>query len=153
MNKTSMSVMEMGRSLGLGKTDSYWLIHKEQFETRIVAGKMRVMVESFEKWYANQLHYKKVNGELPGAELLQRTMTILTMANLLGISEGSAYDLIHRLHRVQVSRFRSKNQYRFGSQGAKDKNQYPKGVLAKNSCRNAQSAVSGNSRIQGTVRR
>lgn len=94
----TMSVMEMGRSLGLGKTDSYWLIHKEQFETRIVAGKMRVMIESFEKWYANQLHYKKVNGELPGAELLQRTMTIPTMANLLGISEGSAYDLIHRLH-------------------------------------------------------
>ena len=98
MNKTSMSVMEMGRSLGLGKTDSYWLIHKEQFETRIVAGKMRVMIESFEKWYANQLHYKKVNGELPGAELLQRTMTIPTMANLLGISEGSAYELVHRLH-------------------------------------------------------
>ena len=98
MNRTSMSVMEMGRSLGLGKTDSYWLIHKEQFETRIVAGKMRVMVESFEKWYANQLHYMKVNGELPGAELLQRTMTIPTMANLLGISEGSAYELIHRLH-------------------------------------------------------
>lgn len=49
MNKTSMSVMEMGRSLGLDKTDSYWFIHKEQFETRIVAGKMRVMVESFEK--------------------------------------------------------------------------------------------------------
>lgn len=82
----------------MGKTDSYWLIHKEQFETRIVAGKMRVMVESFEKWYANQLHYMKVNGELPGAELLQRTMTIPTMANLLGISEGSAYELIHRLH-------------------------------------------------------
>ena len=42
------------RSLGLGKTDSYWLIHKEQFETRIVAGKMRVMIESFEKWYARR---------------------------------------------------------------------------------------------------
>ena len=62
MSKTSMSVMEMGRSLGLFKTESYWLVHKEQFETRLVAGKMRVMIESFEKWYANQLHYKKVNG-------------------------------------------------------------------------------------------
>lgn len=59
---------------------------------------MRVMIESFEKWYANQLHYKKVNGELPGAELLQRTMTIPTMANLLGIREATAYELIHRLH-------------------------------------------------------
>lgn len=64
----------------------------------LVAGKMRVMIESFEKWYANQLHYKKVNGELPGAELLKRTMTVPTMASLLGIREATAYELIHRLH-------------------------------------------------------
>lgn len=98
MSKTSMSVIEMGKSLGLGKTESYWLIHKEQFETRFVAGKMRVMVESFERWYANQLHYKKISGELPGKELLKRTMTVPTMAKLLGIKEANAYELIHRLH-------------------------------------------------------
>ena len=98
MSKTSMSVMEMGKSLGLGKTESYWLVHKEQFETRFVAGKMRVMVEGFERWYANQLHYKKISGELPGKELLKRTMTVPTMAKLLGIKEANAYELIHRLH-------------------------------------------------------
>ena len=98
MSKTSMSVIEMGKSLGLGKTESYWLVHKEQFETRFVAGKMRVMVESFERWYANQLHYKKISGELPGKELLKRTMTVPTMAKLLGIKEAIAYELIHRLH-------------------------------------------------------
>ena len=98
MSKTSMSVIEMGKSLGLGKTESYWLVHKEQFETRFVAGKMRVMVESFERWYANQLHYKKISGELPGKELLKRTMTVPTMAKLLGIKEASSYELIHRLH-------------------------------------------------------
>ncbi|MFQ7137789.1 MAG: DNA-binding protein [Ruminococcus sp.] len=98
MSKTSMSVMEMGKSLGLGKTESYWLVHKKQFETRFVAGKMRVMVESFERWYANQLHYKKISGELPGKELLKRTMTVPTMAKLLGIKEANAYELIHRLH-------------------------------------------------------
>jgi len=98
MSKTGMSVMEMGKSLGLGKTESYWLVHKEQFETRFVAGKMRVMVESFERWYANQLHYKKISGELPGKELLKRTMTVPTMAKLLGIKEANAYELIHRLH-------------------------------------------------------
>ena len=98
MSKTSMSVIEMGKSLGLGKTESYWLVHKEQFETRFVAGKMRVMVESFERWYANQLHYKKISGELPGKELLKRTMTVHTMAKLLGIKEANAYELIHRLH-------------------------------------------------------
>ena len=98
MSKTSMSVIEMGKSLGLGKTESYWLVHKEQFETRFVAGKMRVRVESFERWYANQLHYKKISGELPGKELLKRTMTVPTMAKLLGIKEANAYELIHRLH-------------------------------------------------------
>lgn len=28
MNKTSMSVRKMGRLLGLGKTDSYWLLKR-----------------------------------------------------------------------------------------------------------------------------
>ena len=53
--------MEMGRMLGLKKTNSYWLIKKGWFETVMVAGKMRVMVDSFEEWYQNQTHYKKVN--------------------------------------------------------------------------------------------
>lgn len=52
--------MEMGQMLGLKKTNSYWLIKKGWFETIMVAGKMRVMVDSFEKWYQNQTHYKKM---------------------------------------------------------------------------------------------
>ena len=31
--RTSMSVPEMGRMLGLGKTESYWLIKKNYFKT------------------------------------------------------------------------------------------------------------------------
>ena len=31
--KTTMSVTEMRKLLGLGKTDSYWLVHKNCFET------------------------------------------------------------------------------------------------------------------------
>ena len=53
MNKKSMSVTEMRKMLGIGKTDSYWLVKKGYFETVIIAGKMRVMVDSFEKWYDN----------------------------------------------------------------------------------------------------
>ena len=64
-----MSVSEMGSILGLKKTDRYWLIHKEVFETRMYLGKMWVVRESFEKWYAGQVKYHKVNGEEPGAEL------------------------------------------------------------------------------------
>lgn len=68
MRKKSMSVMEMGRMLGLGKTNSYWLIKKRYFKTITVAGKMRVLVDSFEDWYQKQTHYKKVSGTEKGQE-------------------------------------------------------------------------------------
>lgn len=61
--KKWMSVSEMGELLGLKKTDRYWLVHKNFFETKEIAGKMRVNIESFEKWYANQIKYHKVNGK------------------------------------------------------------------------------------------
>ena len=63
MEKTSMSVMEMGRMLGLSKTESYWLVKKNYFTTIIAGKRMRVMLDSFESWYAGQSHYKKVNQE------------------------------------------------------------------------------------------
>ena len=47
--KTTMSVPEMQRLLGLGKTDAYWLVKKQCFETVVVAGKMRVVIDSFEQ--------------------------------------------------------------------------------------------------------
>ena len=59
--KTSMSVPEMGKMLGLGKVESYWLVKKNYFKTIQVAGRMRVMLDSFEDWYAGQFHYKKVD--------------------------------------------------------------------------------------------
>ena len=46
--KTSMSVPEMGKMLGLGKVESYWLVKKNYFKTIQVAGRMRVMLDSFE---------------------------------------------------------------------------------------------------------
>ena len=98
MSKKSMSVMEMGKMLGLKKTESYWLVHRGFFQTKVVGGHIRVLTESFEKWYSNQLHYKKLNGELPGKELLQRMMTVQQMASLLTISEGTAYDLLRKNH-------------------------------------------------------
>ena len=64
-----MSVREMGDLLGIRKTDRYWLVHKNVFETRTICGKMWVNIESFEKWYANQVKYQKVTGEEPGVEL------------------------------------------------------------------------------------
>ena len=61
MGKKSMSVMEMGDLLGLKKTDSYYLVHKKLFDVIEVNGVTRIMIDSFEVWYKEQTHYKKVN--------------------------------------------------------------------------------------------
>lgn len=84
-SKKTMSVPEMRRLLGLKKTDSYWLVHRNFFQTYIVNGQMRVDIASFEKWYANQVKHKKVNGEEPGAELMKSSYSFRDAANLLGI--------------------------------------------------------------------
>ena len=71
--RTWMTVPEMGKLLGLKKTDRYWLVHKNVFESKEIAGKIRINIASFEKWYANQIKYHKVTGEEPGKELLSIT--------------------------------------------------------------------------------
>ncbi len=58
--KTSMSVVEMGHLLGLSKTEAYWLVKKQLFTTITVGKRMRVMIDSFNRWYAGQSHYTKV---------------------------------------------------------------------------------------------
>lgn len=71
--RTWMTVPEMGKLLGLKKTDRYWLVHKNVFESKEIAGKIRINIASFEKWYANQIKYHKVTGEEPGKwELMEK---------------------------------------------------------------------------------
>lgn len=86
-----MSVPEMREMLGLKKTESYWLVHRNFFKTEIINGIMRVDLESFEKWYANQVKHKKVNGEEPGSELKEKSYSFREAANLLGIYEADLY--------------------------------------------------------------
>ena len=66
--KTSFSVPEMREMLGLGKTEAYWLVKKKYFKTIIVAGRIRVIRDSFEEWYAGQNHYKKKDAADTAAE-------------------------------------------------------------------------------------
>lgn len=102
--RTSMSVREMGRLLGLGKTESYYLVKKNYFKVITVGTTMRVMIPSFEEWYANQSFYKKVDGPEPGSQLKLTSMSAEELGTLLGISEASAYDLIAKGHfeRIEV---------------------------------------------------
>lgn len=94
--KKWMTVTEMGDLLGLKKTDRYWLLHKNVFESKEILGQMRVNIESFEKWYANQVKYRKVTGEEPGRELKEWSFSIRDLSELLEIEESVVYDLIKR---------------------------------------------------------
>ena len=102
--KTWMSVTEMGNLLGLKKTDRYWLVHKNFFDCKVIAGQMRVNVASFEKWYANQIKYHKVTGEEPGVELKAWSYSAAELADLLEINESAVYELIknNQLETVEV---------------------------------------------------
>ena len=94
--RTTMSVPELARVLGLCKTESYWLVHRGYFETVLVEGKMRVAIESFEKWYANQIKWHKVDGDPPGQELKSYSYSIREFGELLGVDDSVAYDIVKR---------------------------------------------------------
>ena len=91
--RRTMSVPEMRKLLGLKKTESYWLIHRKFFRTETIGGMMRIDLESFEKWYANQVKYKKVDGEEPGKELREKSYSFKEAANILGIHDCDLYDI------------------------------------------------------------
>ena len=89
----TMSVPEMRKLLGLKKTESYWLVHRNFFKPEIIGGVMRVDIESFEKWYPNQVKHKKVNGEAPGKELTKTCYSFQEAANLLGVNNANLYEI------------------------------------------------------------
>ena len=92
--KPTMSVMEMGKMLGLQKTDSYWLVNKRFFKTVQVNGKTRVDMESFNRWYDSQVKYQIVGGRPPGSLLRELSFSPKEMADELGISEAYVYEVI-----------------------------------------------------------
>lgn len=95
MGKTSISVPEMQRLLGMKKVEAYWLVKQERFQTILVGGKMRVLLDSFEDWYSGQFHYKKVNGPPPGQKW-DHTVGVQEAAQCLGIHPGTVYTYIKR---------------------------------------------------------
>ena len=109
VQKTTISVPEMTRLLGLKKTEGYWLVHKKQFQTVMIAGQMRIVLSSFEEWYANQTHYKKIDGPAPGYHLDSISYSIRDISKLLNISTDSVYEL---LLREELPTFTSQNQKR-----------------------------------------
>ena len=78
------------------KTDRYWLVHKNVFESKEIAGKIRINIASFEKWYANQIKYHKVTGEEPGKDLNSWSYSVKEVADLLGVDDYLVYELLKK---------------------------------------------------------
>ena len=93
MDKTSISVPTLQRMLGLKKGAAYWLIKQGHFEIIIVGKKMRVMLDSFEEWYASQFHYKKVNGPAPGRKYAN-TLSASEAGAVLGMEGSRLYEFL-----------------------------------------------------------
>ena len=92
--RTTMSVPEMQRMLGIKKTDAYWLVHKNVFETIIVEKKMRVVIESFEKWYASQSDYRTVEDQELDADIMASTYGLPEIARMLGVHRQTIYYIV-----------------------------------------------------------
>ena len=89
-----MTVPEMGKLLGLKKTDRYWLVHKNVFESKEIAGKMRINIASFEKWYDSQSRYRTKEDREKDAIVEEATITMLEMARLLGLTRSQVYQIL-----------------------------------------------------------
>ena len=74
-------VPEMGKLLGLKKTDRYWLVHKNVFE-------------SFQNWYKSQSRYRTKEDREKDALLEDATITMPEMAQLLGTTRSSVYTIL-----------------------------------------------------------
>ena len=95
---TTMTVQAMGRMLGLKKTESYYLLHKHNFETVTINHQLRVVRASFEQWNAHQDKYRKVNGPEPGIMLQSQFYCVAEIADMLSLHDSSARDLIQKQH-------------------------------------------------------
>ena len=92
--RTWMTVPEMGKLLGLKKTDQYWLVHKNVFESKEIAGKMRINIASFEKWYDSQSRYRTKEDREKDDIVEEATITMPEMARLLGLTRSQVYQIL-----------------------------------------------------------
>ncbi len=93
-NKNMVTVPEMGKLLGLKKTDRYWLVHKNVFESKEIAGKMRINIARFEKWYDSQSRYRTKEDREKDAIVEEATITMPEMARLLGLTRSQVYQIL-----------------------------------------------------------
>lgn len=96
MSRTTMTIKQLGLTLGLKKTALYRLLKSANFEDVRIGHSRRIYRDSFEDWYAHQLHYRKINGEPPGKALGENIITLIEISEKYNVP----YEIIHTCARA-----------------------------------------------------
>jgi len=94
--RESFSVSELRKKLGIKKTDAYWLLKHRKIETVTINGQIRILKNSFDEWYANQIKYHIIGGPEPGENLKRNSYSPKDIADLLDISDDTVYAFISK---------------------------------------------------------
>lgn len=94
--RNSFSVPEFREMLGIGKTESYWILKHRKIETVTIHGQIRILRPSFQEWYRHQTKYQIIGGPPPGEALRENSYSVKELAELLSVSEDTIYTRISR---------------------------------------------------------
>lgn len=94
--RNSFSVPEFRKMLGIGKTESYWILKHRKIETVTIHGQIRILRPSFQEWYRHQTKYQIIGGPPPGEALRETSYSVKELAELLAVSEDTIYTRISR---------------------------------------------------------
>lgn len=95
-DRNSFSVPEFRKMLGIGKTESYWILKHRKIETVTIHGQIRILRPSFQEWYRHQTKYQIIGGPPPGDALRETSYSVKELAELLAVSEDTIYARISR---------------------------------------------------------
>ena len=95
-DRNSFSVPEFRKMLGIGKTESYWILKHREIETVTIHGQIRILRPSFQEWYRHQTKYQIIGGPPPGEALRETSYSVKELAALLAVSDDTIYTRISR---------------------------------------------------------
>lgn len=96
IEKESISIPELRKMLGIGKTESYWLLRNKGLRTFLFQGCMRIKEEDFWDWYDRQTKHRIIGGPPPGRALQEMSYSARELTELLSVSRDTIYALLKK---------------------------------------------------------
>lgn len=92
----SFSIPEIRQMLGIGKTESYWILKHKGLKTFTLCGRLRIRKSDFWEWYNSQTRYSIVNGSPPGKFFKEISYSVKELMELLAVSKDTIYTLLKK---------------------------------------------------------